>query len=341
LNPEPFSPIVSVVMPAYNCAPYIKEAVESVCRQTLTQWELIILDDCSTDDTLAIARSVDDPRIRVVESPRNRGQAYQMNKGISLAKGQFVAIAHSDDINEPDRLESQLDFLQKNSSAGVVGSWIQYFGDRTGIEKYPAGSADCFVMLLDDSPFAHPAVLFRKSVLDGLAVHYRQEFVPAEDYELWARLSAVTKFDNVSRPLVNYRVHGHQISKQRKAELQEKIKKIRALFLDENFRAMDPALRASLDSLLTLEKGSFISRSRMKQLGPLSAELARISGIDEAIWKKRLSRILWIALTVTTDYQWGTGLLFLARYPAFLRELPDYTVRIAWRSLNPRKTSAK
>jgi hypothetical protein len=328
-------------MPAYNCAPYIKEAVESVCRQTLTQWELIILDDCSTDDTLAVARSIDDPRIRVIDSPQNQGQAYQMNKGISMARGQFVAIAHSDDINEPDRLECQLELLKRNASVGIVGSWIRYFGERTGIGKYPAGPADCFVMMLDDSPFAHPAVLFRKSVLDGVTVHYRQEFVPAEDYELWARLSAVTKFDNVSRPLVNYRVHRHQISKQRQTELQEKIKKIRTLFLDANFAPMDPVLRAALDSLLALEKGSFVSRSRMRQLAPISAELARVSGIDAAIWLKRLSRVLWTALTVTTDYQWGTGLLFLARYPSFLRELPDYTIRIVWRSLNPRKSLLK
>jgi len=335
------NPLVSVIMPAYNCAAFVQEAVDSICGQSLTDWELIILDDKSTDDTLQVLRSIRDPRIRVVESERNEGQAHQMNKGIALATGQYVAIAHSDDINAPDRLQRQVALFESNAALGVVGSWIRYIGDRKGIEEYPVGSDNCFVMMIDDSPFAHPTVMFRKSLLDSLGTIYRQDFVPAEDYELWARLSTHTKFDNVPLPLVNYRVHASQISQRKQTELQHKIKTIKALFLDKNFGSLTERQRAALDALLSIEPGCSLNPDYVRATEWLPKELGRISHTDPKRWRLRLSRMLFKGLTITSRYQWGTGLFFFLHYPYFAFNRRRHTAHIVYRSLNPIKGPAK
>jgi glycosyltransferase involved in cell wall biosynthesis len=328
-------------MPVYNGAAYIKEAVDSVIRQTMTNWELIILDDCSTDNTLQVLASINDPRIRIVESPQNRGQAHQMNTGISLATGPFIAIAHADDINEPQRFEHQLQLFDADPSVGVAGTWIRYTGDRSGIEQYPSGSVNCLVRMIDDSPLAHPTVMFRRSVLEKVDTHYRQEFVPAEDYELWSRLSAITRFDNTPLPLVNYRVHHTQISRQRQTELRSKIQKIKMLFLDTNFSSLDAAQRRSLDLFLALDSGSYVPRACVRTATRLPRELARLSATDTAPWKACLARMIYRALTVTTRYQWGAGFLFFRYFPSYFFKDTGQTARILWRSLIPRNTVAK
>jgi glycosyltransferase involved in cell wall biosynthesis len=341
LSIEPSPPLVSVVMPVYNGAAYIRAAVESVIRQTITNWELIILDDCSTDDTLRVLAAIVDPRIRVVESPQNRGQAHQMNTGIQLAKGQFIAIAHADDINEPERLEHQLRLFGNDPDIGVAGTWIRYTGDRDGVGEYPAGPVNCLAQMLDDSPFAHPTVMFKRSLLEKVDTHYRQEFVPAEDYELWSRLCAMTKFDNVPLPLVNYRVHNFQISHQRQTELRSKTQKIKALFLDANFPFLGAAQRTSLEALLALDSGSYIPRACVKTSAHLPRELARLSATDAAPWQACLARMMYRALTVTTRYQPGTGVLFFRYFPGYFFKDAGQTGRILWRSLVTRNAAPK
>jgi glycosyltransferase involved in cell wall biosynthesis len=326
-------PLISVIMPAYNCASFVRAAVDSIIGQTETDWELIILDDCSTDNTLEVLLSIRDRRICIVQSEKNLGQANQMNKGIRMAKGEFIAIAHADDINERNRLEEQLKLFRKNSAIGVVGAWIKYIGEREGFWESPVGAENCLVKMLDDSPIAHPTAMMRASVLKDLICLYRQDFVPAEDYELWARLSAITKFDNVPLFLVNYRFHLSQISKRKEAELMNKVEKVKSIFLQHNFGSLDPHHRMLLLHLITLMPGSYVTREMIFTSKRLFGELAATTGIEGAKWKKKLLELLFRALLTTKHYEPGAGIYFLWLYPAqvFFKK-PSDIARIIWRS---------
>jgi glycosyltransferase involved in cell wall biosynthesis len=328
-------PRISVVMPAYNCAAYIREAVDSVVRQTEKDWELLILEDCSTDNTLEMLADIQDPRIRVIPADRNIGQANQLNKGIGMARGEFIAIAHADDINEPNRFAAQLDLFRKAPGVGVTGTWIRYAGNREGIEKYPVGTENCLMAMLDDSPVAHPTVMIRKEVLDRLPLLYRQDMVPAEDFELWARMMPLTKFDNVPECLLQYRVHGGQISEQKKQELGSKIAEIKKIFLDYNFDSLDAASRSALATLVELRPGMLMTRRTIVALSRLPRALSAHTGIAAGKWRGKIGGWLRTALIRTQNYQTGAGIVFLFFHPwlLFAAGASD-TVRIIRRSVH-------
>lgn len=321
-------------MPAYNCASYIREAVQSVIDQTEQNWELIILDDRSTDDTAAIVSSIRDPRIILTGSEENIGQANQLNKGIAMARGEFIAVAHGDDINEPTRLKEQLAVFKQDASVGVVGTWIRYVGERTGTWEYPVGSANCFLMMLEDSPLAHPTVMIRKSVLARLPFIYRQELVPAEDYDLWARLSAVTRFENVPRYLLRYRVHHFQVSKRKEAELANRIERVKSEFIRSNFGFLPPAETEILSSLIRLGPGAYLSRSLIKGASRLAHWLDGYNQITERQWKNKINQLLARGLMITKKYEPGTGIYFLLLNPGMVfRIRPSHLARIILRSV--------
>lgn len=205
-------PIISVVLPVYNGAEFISDAVESILAQTFINFELIIIDDGSTDATLEILKKYEnlDNRIILV-SRKNEGLVRSLNEGVELARGEWIARMDADDISLSNRFERQLDFLEK-SKADVCGSWIKYFGagDRRVWKTYQSDMAIKMDMIFK-SPLAHPTVIFRANLLKKM--HYGMEWEFAEDYDLWARSAmAGLKMVNVPEVLLNYRRHAGQIS---------------------------------------------------------------------------------------------------------------------------------
>jgi glycosyltransferase involved in cell wall biosynthesis len=226
---EVIVPKISVIMPVYNCEAYVKEAIDSILNQTFSDFELIIIDDCSTDSTLSIVKSYGDPRINVVEKEQNTGYTNSLNSAILIAKGKYIARMDGDDISLPERFEKQLEFLEKNSDVILCGTGVEIIG-KNQISQYPSNHEMIKIQLCYNASFYHPTIMIRKLVL--LENNYNKEFEPAEDYELWTRLVHIGKLANLDEVLLQYRIHQSQTSNVRKQEQENYIFKCQIQMLD-------------------------------------------------------------------------------------------------------------
>lgn len=202
------APVISVILPVYNGAQYIAEAISSVISQTFEDWELIVINDGSTDDTLAIINKFIDPRIKVI-SRDNRGIVASLNEGLSIARGEFIARLDADDVCLPHRFAKQLGVLS-NPDIGLVGSWaekINQNGENLGLMDYlPLKHQDIKKYFLRHNPFIQSSVIIRTSVLKEVG-YYNPRFKVAEDYELWSRILAQSQGVNLPEPLIKYRLN--------------------------------------------------------------------------------------------------------------------------------------
>lgn len=208
------SPKITVLMPVYNCELYVKEAIDSILNQTFTDFDFIIIDDASTDSTVSIIKSYNDPRIQLIEKPQNSGYTNSLNYGLSIAKGEYIARMDGDDISLPERFAKQVAFLDKNPELILIGTSFKIIG-RDKIITVPEHHDAIKLAMLKDCCIAHPTVMIRKSYLDKFSLLYDAKKEPAEDYDLWTRLLAVGKLHNLQEVLLYYRVHNSQVSHKR------------------------------------------------------------------------------------------------------------------------------
>ena len=204
--------VISVVLPVFNAEPYVGKAIRSILDQTFRHFELIVINDGSTDGTLKILEqfSALDRRV-VLISRENKGLVKTLNEGIGIARGKWIARMDADDIARPNRFERQMRCLE-NTGADICGSWMQLFGaaDRH-IVKHPQTDAAIKMELLFGAPFAHPTVIMRTELVRQLG--YDKDWEGCEDYDLWERAArAKWKMANVPEVLLSYRQHGTQIS---------------------------------------------------------------------------------------------------------------------------------
>jgi glycosyltransferase involved in cell wall biosynthesis len=224
-------PLVSVLLSVHDDARFVRAAVESVLRQTVTDLELIVVDDASTDETPAILAAVEDPRLRLLRNERGLGLAASLNRGLDEARSRYVARLDADDIALPARLEAQLGRLQSASNVAVVGAAVLDLDEagRVGaLHRNPRGSPGVRWLALFGSPFFHPTVLVDREVLDRQGLRYDPAFLESEDYELWTRLLEHADGANLPEPLVLKRVHAGQAS-LRRGDLQESFQRQVAL----------------------------------------------------------------------------------------------------------------
>lgn len=208
------TPIVSVIMPAYNAEAYIQEAIDSVVSQTFLSWELIIVDDGSTDTTAEIiAKNINiDHRIKYFYQ-QNKRQSRARNLGISYARGRYIAFLDADDICFSERFAKQVTFLEANLDVLVCGSWFSIIGsDR--IIKLPEQYDAIKLALLKGNCMAHSSIMTRKQILDEFSLVFDESKEPAEDYDLWVRLALKGRLYNLQEVLLNYRMHNAQLSKK-------------------------------------------------------------------------------------------------------------------------------
>ena len=206
------SPTISVVMPVYNGGKYLKEAIDSILNQTYADFELLLINDGSSDDSEYVILSFTDPRIIYIKNNQNIGLINTLNKGLDLSKGDFIARMDQDDIADITRFEKQLEVFRKNSDIGVCGSWLTRFSYNceNRLIKVPQNNEIIKIGLLVNNQFAHSTVMLRKSVIGEM--RYDVNSKSAEDYEFWTRLSRITKLYNIQEPLLQYRVHDANIS---------------------------------------------------------------------------------------------------------------------------------
>lgn len=205
-------PEISIIMSVYNAENFLQESISSILSQNFIDFEFIIVNDGSTDKSLQLINQIakTDNRI-VVINQENLGLAMALNNALRISRGKYIARMDADDIALNNRLKIQAEFLQKNSEIDIVGSFVHAFGDnKNRIWKFPVTKEDCDVAMLFLNPLAHPAVMFRKSIVTSVG-YYNTTFEYDQDYEFWARSSAYHRIANITRALLKYRIHEAQM----------------------------------------------------------------------------------------------------------------------------------
>ena len=231
---------VTVLMPTYNVAPYVKEAIDSVLRQTYQDFELLVIDDCSTDGTVEVVRETEDPRIRIVQNEHNLGLAENLNRGLSLISTEYVARMDGDDIALPHWLEREVSFLESHPEVGVCGGGGVRFGTMTSTIRFSEWHDDIAANMLFQCTIIVPT--FRMSLYRDHGLRYRADAFPAEDYRFWADCMRVTRLHNIPDTLFLYRMHNTQICTSRREEQQLKVAEVRKYmlhYLGENVTQSD------------------------------------------------------------------------------------------------------
>lgn len=208
-------PKISVVVSVYNGEKYLKEAIESILNQTEKDFELIIIDDGSFDTTEAIIKSFTDERIKYYKK-NHEGLVSALNFGVQQAQALYIARMDADDIAKLERLEKQLSFM-KSKDLVVCGTYadiIDQAGTVIGNMSYPPNQFQIKLFTLLHNPFIHPSVMIRRDIFEKVG-GYRKFFRHIEDYELWTRIVFRYKTDNLPESLLQYRVHGSQITKNK------------------------------------------------------------------------------------------------------------------------------
>jgi len=249
------APLISVIMPIFNAQQDLREAIESVLQQSFVDFELLIIDDGSTDQSVQIIRSFGDPRIRLISQAQNLGLVAALNTGISEARGQFIARMDGDDICLPERFALQLTAIQ-NQQLDICGShWarIDSQGKQFGVLYAPKQMDEVLATLATTVPYAHGSVMMRKSFLDQHHLLYRAGF--SEDYQLWIRcLELGAKFGMVDVVLYLHRTHERSITNTRSTEQSLSAQQLRRDFVKNNINACQQALSNLQDQFASLSK---------------------------------------------------------------------------------------
>ncbi|MBC7413296.1 MAG: glycosyltransferase, partial [Bacteroidia bacterium] len=205
-------PLLSVIMPVYNAAIYLREAIDSVLNQTFVDYEFFIIDDKSTDESVAIINSYSDPRIILIQKTVNTGYTDSLNAIIPLCKGKYIARMDADDVCVADRFLRQYNYLESNSNTLVLGTNYDIIGNATLVPNVPISGNEVKLFALTQSPVAHPSVMVRTILFTQYNLTYNKAFEPAEDYDLWTRVLELGAIQNLPQVLLHYRIHASQIS---------------------------------------------------------------------------------------------------------------------------------
>lgn len=235
-------------MPAYNVEKYVGEAIESILQQTFEDFEFIIIDDASTDQTYDIICKYNDNRITRIRNQKRLGVAACINKGLSIARSEFIARMDSDDISKPERFKKQIEFMYANSDLGISGSHMEIIDSSGNVikeqHKKIGDEAIKINLFFGHTSLAHPSIIIRKKVIDMYHLRYDTAFQYAEDYDLYCRYSPFIILGNYPECLIQYRMHSESVSQKYKQQqiidaqtaLYLHLRRLRLPFSLEDFR---------------------------------------------------------------------------------------------------------
>ena len=211
------SPRVSVVIPVYNREAYIGAAIDSILAQTFADFEILVIDDGSTDGSREVVRTYRDPRVRLLCQEHNQGLPRTRNAGVDAARGAYLAFLDSDDVAYPTRLAKQVAFLDRHADHAAVGAWVDWMDDSgrpTGrVKRRPLTAQDVGALRLFRQGIENTASMARTAILQ--AYRHDEGFAVSEDFELWARVAAEHGIANLPEVLVRRRAHDQQTSKDK------------------------------------------------------------------------------------------------------------------------------
>lgn len=303
------APLISVLMPAYNCEAYVLEAVSSMLSQSFADFELLVIDDGSTDSTSKLLGAVHDPRLRLVSNERNIGLIGTLNRGLELAKGRYIARMDADDISAPGRLEKQVLYLEEHPDVHVLGSMVNLINEQGtvfgAISGYPTDPEAIHQYLLRECCLIHPSVIFRKDTVKT-AGGYSADARHAEDYDLWLRLSDHHKIANLPDKLVSYRMHRNQVSirnlvtQHQVAQSCRRAALKRRATLGENVSEIEHVVNANLWARLTAAECTlgkdYLNWARIYRWMKHSDMALRLA--FKALMCSPLSATVWATLTI-------------------------------------------
>lgn len=207
-------PLISVIIPVYNSALYLDEALNSILNQTIQDFEIIIIDDCSTDSTIDILDNIKDARIKIFKKDKNKGLIDSLNFGFKIAQGKYIARMDGDDISLPTRFEKQLHVLENNPEIQICGCWLRQFGKIDRIIKHKEFHEEIVARML-----LHCAMTMGSVMMERKAVKiYKFDIskIHVEDYDFWSRIAWDCKFYNIQEVLYLYRMHNTQVTEVHK-----------------------------------------------------------------------------------------------------------------------------
>lgn len=230
-------PEISVIMPVYNAEKYLAQAIESILNQVFTDFEFIIINDGSTDNSKFVILSYSDQRIKFIDLPQNKGIVNALNVGLRVARCKYIARMDADDISLPQRLELQYSYMENNNEIGLLSTNLNHIDEKGKIIKkcvYKDFDIPVEWLLLWYNPIAHPTAFFRKSIIDTYKLNYLEDTFPAEDYDLWCRIVAHSKIARINETLLAYRLSPQSISYNSKENAKEKSKMVVINYLKTN-----------------------------------------------------------------------------------------------------------
>jgi glycosyltransferase involved in cell wall biosynthesis len=271
-------PKVSVILPAYNAAAHLGKAIDSILGQTFPDFELIIINDGSTDSTTELLAHYHDPRVKVI-TQENLGLPKALNEGLVIARGDYIARQDADDISLPSRLEKQVQFLDQHENYGLVGTWSQIItpdGPSHRQHLHPTSNGQIQVQLLINNQFVHSSVMFRASCLKNTGLYSEDpNHFPPEDYDLWLKMAQHTLVANLSEVLLHYLEEPNSISRTK----QELINKRAALMSEQAIFSIPGIHENSMMIHLLIEAGNGRSCNiGFMQLCRLQGVLSKIQG---------------------------------------------------------------
>lgn len=293
------TPIISVIMPVFNTAQFVGQAIESILKQTYDDFELIVINDGSTDDSLQVIQKYAslDSRIILI-SRENRGVVASRVEGVKLARGHWIAWMDSDDISAPQRFENQLHYSQEKN-LDICGTWAKCFGARKLIWKYPISNEAIIIQLLFDTPFCNSSVFGKSEVFKTLS--FQPDFPVAEDYNLWQRASSKgVQMGNMAECLIQYRMHRGQLSDLNQVCMTDLAQQIR---LRQWVALCGEERRFEAVELL----GAFIGQPvRLNVIYPMLAKLAKsLTGEAQEVFVFNIFRI-FCRTAATNHNPWNT-----------------------------------
>lgn len=299
-------PKVSVLMPVYNGEKYLKEAIDSILNQTFTDFEFLIIDDGSRDNSVEIINSYQDPRIKLVQNKTNLKLITTLNKGLALAKGEYIARMDCDDFSLPQRFEKQISYLDIHNDIGVLGTGFELMDARgnsfTSIQ-FPTQSNVLKWSLFFYCPIAHPTVVMRRSIVNQVG-GYNSEAVYCEDYDLWIRVAKTTQIGNLPDVLVKIRKHDANVTNVFSRQHQSNCIKVSQLLIS---KTLDKDI--SINSIKNLKNNSCNTKNDINEMNNIICDLyeqfsisSDLSSIEKKIIRRDLINRIFIAPKMNFGY---------------------------------------
>jgi glycosyltransferase involved in cell wall biosynthesis len=235
------SQLVSVLCTVYNAEQFLEQTIESVLSQTFQQWEMIIVDDASTDRSKVIAQKYDDPRIKVIELPSNVGRTMALNAGLKFCEGEYIAILDADDTARPERLLRQVEFLDSHPDYGVAASWctiIDELGEQTGTYKPVLVSDDLYQYLGWCDPIIHSSLMWRAAQIHSLGGYGGPPGV--EDHSTLIDMTHFARIGIVAEDLVCYRYLTNSLSHSRSKRIVRMQSELSILYKGKQMLSLNP-----------------------------------------------------------------------------------------------------